>query len=112
MIIKTADEVTAQPVEAEGARDVQIRWLLHEPDAAPNFYMRQFNVAPGGSTPRHQHAWEHEIYVLAGRGAAVTRDGERPVQAGQCIYVAPEEDHQFRNTGDEEMIFLCLVPRT
>jgi quercetin dioxygenase-like cupin family protein len=111
MKIKRADDVPAEPVEMEGAEGVQIRWLIHEPDGAPTFYMRRFSVAPGGHTPRHRHAWEHEVYVLAGRGVVVTPGGEAPVAAGDCIYVAPEDDHQFRNAGGEELTFLCLIPK-
>jgi len=112
MKIRKADDVPPETVQMEGAEGVQIRLLVHEAEGAPNFYMRQFDVAPGGHTPRHQHDWEHEMYVLAGRGVAVTPDGERPVAVGECIFVAPGEDHQFRNTGTEVLKFLCLVPKT
>jgi quercetin dioxygenase-like cupin family protein len=112
MKIKRADDCPAEPVTAEGAVDTLIRLLIHEAEGAPNFYMRQFTVAPGGQTPRHRHAWEHEVYVLAGRGVAVTPEGERPISAGDCIYVAPNDDHQFSNTARDELKFLCLVPKT
>jgi quercetin dioxygenase-like cupin family protein len=112
MKIRKADEVKAAPVEADGARNVQIRLLVHESENAPNFYMRQFDVAPGGHTPRHTHAWEHECYILAGSGVIVTDEGERPVAAGDCLLVDPNELHQFRNTGAEDLKFLCLVPKS
>jgi quercetin dioxygenase-like cupin family protein len=111
MKIAKADEIAARPVGAEGAEGVQIRLLIHEADGAPTFYMRQFTVAPGGHTPRHEHDWEHEVYVLAGRGAVWTEDGEQPVAAGDCVFVPPDETHQFRNTGPDDLKFLCLVPR-
>ena len=110
MKIATAEKVPPRPVGAEGAEGVQIRLLISEADAAPTFYMRQFTVAPGGHTPRHGHDWEHEVYILAGQGVVWTADGEKPVAAGDCVFVAPNEEHQFRNTGDGEMKFLCLIP--
>ncbi len=112
MRIKVADDVPAEAVEMDGAEGVSIRLLIHEAEGAPTFHMRQFDVAPGGHTPRHAHAWEHEVYVLAGTGEAVTPEGAKPIAAGQCIYVAPGDDHQFRNTGDGKLKFLCLVPKT
>jgi len=112
MLIRRADDVPAEPVRMDGAEGVQIRLLIHEAQGAPTFYMRQFNIAPGGQTPRHTHAWEHEVYILTGRGLAVTPDGEKPVAAGDCVYVAPNDVHQFRNPSDEELTFLCLVPKT
>jgi len=111
MKIKVADDVPAKPVEMPGAEGCQIRLLIHNAEGAENFHMRQFTVAPGGHTPWHTHEWEHELYVLAGSGVVVTADGEVPLSPGQCVYVEPGEQHQFRNTGDGEMKFLCLVPK-
>ncbi|HUT01200.1 MAG TPA: cupin domain-containing protein [Phycisphaerae bacterium] len=112
MEIKRADDVPAETVEMQGAEGVRIRLLIHEAQGAPSFFMRQFTVAPGGRTPEHTHAWEHEVYILAGRGTAVTPDGEKPFAAGDCVYVAPHDNHQFRNTGPDELKFLCLIPKT
>ena len=111
MKIKVAEEVPAQAVDVDGAEGVQIRLLIHEAEGAPNFHMRQFSVAPGGHTPRHTHPWEHEVYVLAGSGEVVSADGATPLSPGKCVYVAPDEVHQFRNTGDGELEFLCLIPK-
>ena len=111
MKIKTADDMEAKPVEVEGAEDVTIRLLVHEADGAPNFYMRQFNIAPGGHTPRHTHDWEHEVYILQGAAGVWSLEGERAARAGDCVFVPPNEEHQFRNTGLEELKMLCLVPK-
>jgi len=111
MKIKVAEEVPAKDVVAPGASGVQIRLLIHEAEKAPNFHMRQFTVAPGGHTPKHTHPWEHEVFVLEGSGTVVTAEAELPLGPGQCVYVAPDELHQFRNTGADELKFLCLVPR-
>jgi quercetin dioxygenase-like cupin family protein len=111
MKIKVAEEVRADAVDAAGARGVQIRLLIHDAEGAPNFHMRQFIIAPGGHTPRHRHPWEHEVFVLSGSGSIVSAEGELPLGPGQCVYVAPEDDHQFRNTGDDDLKFLCLIPK-
>jgi len=110
MKIAPATEIESQPVTMEGARGCTVRWLVGQPDGAPNFAMRQFDVQPGGHTPRHSHPYEHEIYVLEGHGEVVEGDAPRPLGAGDCVYVAPDEVHQFRNTGDVPMKFLCMVP--
>jgi len=31
-------------------------------------------------------------------------------EAGDVVFVPPDELHQFRNTGDGELRFLCLIP--
>jgi len=111
MIIRKADDAPGHQVDLEGAKGVTFRMLLGESEGVPNFYMRQFDVAPGGRTPRHAHPWEHECYILAGEGVLVTEAGDRPVRAGDCVFVAPEEVHRFQNAGPGVLKFLCLVPR-
>jgi len=92
------------------AKKVKIRWLINEKQGAPNFAMRRFEVAPGGSTPYHTHEWEHEVYVLEGDAVAVSNDGETPIGPGSVILVEPNEIHNFRNTGEKTLVFLCMIP--
>ena len=111
MKVKRAEDVDAAAVEMQGASGVALRMLIGPDDGAPNFNMRMFEVAPGGHTPSHSHAWEHEVYVLTGQGAVRTPDGDHAVTGGHCVLVPPDEQHQFVNTGAEALRFLCLVPR-
>lgn len=101
--------VAAQEVE-EGAEGVKIRWLITGEDGAPNFAMRHFEIAPGGHTPHHAHAWEHEVFILTGRGKVVGPDGETPLEAGTVVLVPGSEEHHFETVGQEPMTLLCLVP--
>lgn len=110
MQVKHLSEVSAAPVEMEGAVGCTVRWLVDERDGAPNFAMRQFEVAPGGHTPRHQHPYEHEVFVLEGSGIVDGESAPRPLGPGDSVFVAPGELHQFRNTGTAPLKFLCLVP--
>ena len=111
MKIQIAEMVEARPVRIEGAADVTMRLLIGPDQDAPNFNMRLFEVAPGGHTPWHEHAWEHEVYVLGGAGEVRGPSGSVPIAAGNCVFIPPDEEHQFVNTGDETLKFLCLVPR-
>ena len=61
-------EVELQAVDMEGAAHTKVRWLLGKNVDAANFAMRLFEIEPGGHTPRHQHDYEHEIFVLEGEG--------------------------------------------
>lgn len=110
MKICSDESIPAEPVTMEGASGVRMRMLIGEQDGAPNFAMRQFEVEPGGHTPFHHHPYEHEVFVLKGQGVVLEGDKERPLRAGDCVYVSSNEPHQFRNTGDEPLQFLCLVP--
>lgn len=101
--------VEAEEIPAP-ARGVRVRWLITEETGAPTFAMRQFLVEPGGSTPRHAHGWEHEAFILSGHGVVLGEEGEKEIEAGDVVFVPPDEEHQFLNTGEEELKFLCLIP--
>ena len=106
------EQVKAVPVEMEGAEGCRIRRLIGKRDGAPTFDMRRFEVAPGGYTPKHSHAHEHEVFVLEGSGVVLEGDVEHPISPGTAVFVPPDEPHQFRNPGTEPLKFLCLVPRS
>ena len=112
MKVQNYQQVPSQEVDMEGATGCTVRWLVGQADGAPNFAMRQFEVARGGHTPRHSHPYEHEVFVLEGEGVVLEGDTEHPLRAGDVVFVKPDEVHQFRNTGDDNLKFLCLVPNS
>ncbi len=112
MLIRRAGEVPAQPMDVPGAQGVSMRLLVGRADGAPTFAMRHFSVERGGCTPRHAHDYEHEVFVVGGRGR-VEQDGDfADLRAGDVVLVRPNATHQFTNTGEEPFEFLCLVPTT
>lgn len=104
------ERIESKPVDMEGARGCQVRWLIGQEHGAPNFAMRQFDVAVGGHTPCHRHPYEHEVFVLEGEGEVLGGDKQHRLQAGDVVLVQPDEVHQFRNVGTAPLKFLCLVP--
>jgi quercetin dioxygenase-like cupin family protein len=97
--------------DGEAVRGATKRVLIGPEQGAPNFVMRLFTLDEGGYSPHHSHAWEHEIYILSGKGTAVSAKGEAAIGTGDFIYVPPNETHQLRNAGSDPLEFLCLVPR-
>ncbi len=112
MKVTPSARVDQKIVEMEGSHGCKVRWLVGESDGAPNFAMRQFEVAPGGYTPRHFHPYEHEVYVLEGEGVVLEGDTAHPLTAGHVVFVQPDEVHQFRNVGETPLKFLCLIPNS
>ncbi len=53
---------------------------------------------------------EHKAFILSGRGVVIGEDGEEEISPGDVVFVPQDEEHQFRNTGEEELKFLCLIP--
>jgi quercetin dioxygenase-like cupin family protein len=108
--VTEAKSIEEEKVKAAGAERVTIRWLIAQEDGAENFHMRLFTVAPGGKTPLHTHAWEHEVYILGGKGIIIYEGEEHPFSAGSVIFVPPTKEHSFVNTGTMDLEFLCIVP--
>ena len=110
MKIHAAKSVEATIMNNDVAKGVTARVLLGKNDGAPNFCMRMFEIAPGGHTPKHAHAWEHEMFYHAGKGEVFGEGRWNPVLAGDVVLVKGGEDHQVRNTGGDPLVFICLVP--
>ena len=103
-------DIEAEIVDIEDAKDAKIRWLITKDDGAKNFTMRLFDLSPGGHTPLHQHDWEHEVFVISGSGELRRKDGKSSFKKGDVIFVPSMEWHQFANTGEELLQFICVIP--
>lgn len=103
-------DVELQTPSEEGVKDTKVRWLISKKDGAENFAMRVFEIKPGGNTPLHQHDWEHEVFVLEGTGITRDKENEESFKQGDVFFVKPMEWHQFVNTGNQTLKFLCLIP--
>lgn len=110
MKIEKSSNITIKPVEIEGAKDVRIRWLISREDGAENFAMRMFELQPDGFTPLHSHPHEHEVFIVEGGGTFVCEGKEYPFEKEYVIFVPPNKEHRFKNTGDSLLRFLCLIP--
>ena len=110
MIIRQTDSNACKPLPMDGVQGVSMRVMVGREDGAPNFAMRHFKVDPGGHTPRHSHDYEHQVVILKGRGEAFDQGEHRPISEGDVLFVGADDEHQFLNTGEEPLEFLCLVP--
>jgi len=95
----------------EGTEGVDFKPLIAQNVAAPNFYLRVFDVAPGGHTFNHSHPWEHEMYVVQGRGKIVLHSGEESIREGDAILLEPEEKHMIMNSSGFLLRLVCVVPK-
>lgn len=108
MIVRNYRQVDAEAAaEAEG---VTVRVVIGREQGAPNFVMRVFDLEPGAKTPLHTHAWEHEVFVLAGEGEVYGGGQDAQLAEGDTVWVPPMEEHRFVNDGDEPLRFICVVP--
>ena len=110
MKVRAIENHEQSPVDMEGATGTKMRMLIGADDGASNFHMRHFTVETGGHTPHHSHDYEHEILILSGEGVAKSERGERRFKVNDIIFVPANEKHQFVNTGEDPLQFICLIP--
>ena len=110
MKVTKSSDVPINPVVVEGAEGVEIRWLIWKDDGADNIAMRMFEVQPGGHTPLHSHPHEHEVFIVEGEGVFMCEGREYGFGREDVIFVPGGKEHQFRNTGDSVLRFLCIIP--
>ncbi len=110
MKIEKSSNIKKSPVVIEGAKDVEIRWLISREDGAEKFAMRMFEIQPGGHTPLHTHPHEHEVFIVQGRGTFICEGQEYEFGPEHVIFVPGGLEHCFKNTGDSILRFLCLIP--
>ena len=96
--------------DSEAVKGVTGRVVIGKADGADNFCMRFFEIAKNGHSPRHSHAWEHEIIIFSGTGEVLCEKKWIPVARGNVIFIAGNEDHQIRNAGDAPLVFACIIP--
>jgi quercetin dioxygenase-like cupin family protein len=109
MIIKELSEVPF--VELSGYENVKKQIVLGPKDGSEEIVIRYFQLAPGGSSPRHKHGFPHLVQVEKGTGVVVDAEGqEHPLTKGNYVYVNDNELHSFRNTGSDSFEFVCTVP--
>jgi quercetin dioxygenase-like cupin family protein len=112
IVVGKSDSVSAHDIsDGQTVVNAKKRVLIGQDLGAPNFIMRLFTLGEGGFSPYHKHDWEHEVFILSGEGI-VRGDGfEKKVEAGDFVYVPPNEEHQFRSVGKGEFAFLCVIPK-
>lgn len=85
-------------------------WLIDERAGASNFFMRLFEILPGFKTKEDSHPYEHEIFILEGKGSVKLGKRSENIMKGDALYIPQEEVHSIKNLGKNMLKFLCIVP--
>ncbi len=106
--IGSIDKVEEEVVS--NAIGVYRKWLISPRHGSLNFAIRLFRIEKGGLSPPDSHDWEHGVVVLSGSGL-VTLDGkEYEIKPGTFIFIPPNTKHSFRQKGEEDLTFICVIP--
>ena len=104
------DDFSWESVVSEGYEDGQKFVLAGTQDGIRNLSMRYFEIPPGGKSSLDSHEHDHGVMILRGTAHVLLGDEFTDVEYGDVIYIEPFEKHQFENTGEEPLGFLCVTP--
>jgi len=104
------DEIPQDGINRVYMQGVSIRYLVVEEFGAPNFELRYFELQKGARTSLDQHPYEHEVFVLKGKGKMLIGEEEHELRSGDAVLIEPNEVHRLFQSGQEPLGFLCVVP--
>jgi uncharacterized cupin superfamily protein len=75
------------------------------------FDVEILRISPGQTPyPYHSHAAQWEFYhVISGRGAVRHETGTTPIEAGDAFIFPPDEPHQLKNNGSEDLVVYVIA---
>lgn len=88
-----------------------LRELLHPDKADLNLrYSLAHAVVKSGDTSQPHRLKTSEVYyILQGKAIMYIDDEQQEVRPGQAIYIPPLAKQYIQNTGDSDLVFLCIV---
>lgn len=94
-------------------RDAKVRQVINRSTVGSHRGMLLLtDFEPGGEHALHRHGASEQIsFLLKGSAAHLTANGPVKFEAGDAIYVPPNEWHGFRNTGAESATLVSLYSR-
>lgn len=88
-----------------------LRELLNplKEDLTIRYSLAHTRVRPGQTTLAHRLKGAEVYYILEGIGEMYVDDQREAVTAGQAIYIPPHSVQMIRNSGQDDLVFLCIV---
>lgn len=108
MGVKDSNQIQFNKVEIAKNTFIQV---LIPPDENNNFAMRKFTLKKGGMIPFHKNLVEHQQYVLCGKAELKIDDEISVVQRDSVAYIPAGVPHYYKNIGNTNFEFLCIVPK-
>jgi quercetin dioxygenase-like cupin family protein len=108
IVIINSETVAVADFTRTGANGVKVQELVGEGQGSKRFNLRMYTVAKGGHTNVDQHEYEHQLYVLKGRGVLKKKGGDVFMRTGDAVFIPANSQHQFVNEYDEPLIYLMF----
>ncbi len=76
-----------------------------------DYVMRLFTLEPEAESSVHAHAWPHWFFCIQGEGYFLIDKERVPLEFGTWVHIPGGVRHNFGNTGEGELMGLCIVPK-
>jgi len=88
-----------------------LRELLHpsRDPAAIRYSLAHAKLARGTASTPHRLKTSEVYYFISGHGLMHVDGDTTPVAEEQALYVPPGSVQHLENTGDDDLVFLCIV---
>src|SRR4051794_3407334 len=88
-----------------------LREILHPEQLGADipYSIAHASVKPGETSQPHTLRGSEVYYILSGVGIIYVNGEQAEVGANIAIYVPPGATQYVRNTGADELVFLCIV---
>ncbi len=88
-----------------------LRELLHpdKSDLKLRYSLAHATLAPGLISKLHSLSTSEVYYILQGEGLMHIDEEEKMVYPGQAVYIPPHAKQYITNTGQADLVFICLV---
>lgn len=97
--------------EFSGGDRTVLRELLHpgRQSVAVSYSLAHAVLRPGCVSVPHRLTGSEVYYILRGSGRMHIDGEQSPVGPGQAVYIPPGATQHIENTGDDDLLFLCIV---
>ena len=110
MYVKKRSEINKIKLEADTIKNVEKQVLIGCAQGWDNHVMRMFTLGQEGFSPKHSHSWDHMVYIVKGEGVIFIDGVNYPVSGDSVAFIPGGKEHQFKQKGKDELVFMCIVP--
>lgn len=79
-------------------------------DGSESVAMRIFQIPKGKHSREEEHPHDHLVYIIEGSCRVLLGEDLHDLEAGDVVWVKPNEHHRFDNAGEGTLKFLCAIP--
>lgn len=110
MIVSHKSKLEGIKIQNPEVKNGEMKVLISPKEGWDGYVMRVFKLSKDGHSPRHTHDWPHINYIIKGKGTVHMDGTDYDIAEGSYAYVPANTLHQFINTGNEDLEFICIVP--